>query len=155
MRTTGQIRFEENIKLQQNKDSYYNPIERPTRRFNKLKIPKSIQAELPFASKPKLFKKRSNESYVTRRAVIQDESERKVTDLIKQINTIRNEKKLKAKAKSIEKRAEYIKKKSAIEKIDDEKKKERSKLFFEKEGKKRAREEASNNGGGGRKKVRK
>lgn len=44
MRTTGQIRREENIPLIQNKDSFYNPIERKKRVFNKLKIPKTLQA---------------------------------------------------------------------------------------------------------------
>jgi hypothetical protein len=35
------------------KDSVYRPIERKERRFNALKIPKAIEANLPFKSKPK------------------------------------------------------------------------------------------------------
>jgi hypothetical protein len=36
-----------------NSDSSYKPIERSTRRFNPLVIPKALQAALPFKSKPK------------------------------------------------------------------------------------------------------
>ena len=34
MRTTGQIRYEEGLKATQKKDSYYEAIHRPIRRFN-------------------------------------------------------------------------------------------------------------------------
>jgi ribosome biogenesis protein BMS1 len=44
MRTNGQIRRAENIKLIQNKDSFYKPIERKTRIFNKLKVSKTLQS---------------------------------------------------------------------------------------------------------------
>jgi ribosome biogenesis protein BMS1 len=36
------------------RDSSYRPVERKERRFNKLKIPKSIEANLPYKSKPKV-----------------------------------------------------------------------------------------------------
>jgi len=36
------------------KDSLYKPVERTTRRFNKLGVPKALQEALPFKSKPKL-----------------------------------------------------------------------------------------------------
>jgi ribosome biogenesis protein BMS1 len=34
------------------------PIERPARQFNALKIPKALQAALPFKSKPKVEERR-------------------------------------------------------------------------------------------------
>ena len=46
----------------QNQDSLYRPIERVTRRFNPLHIPKDLQAALPFKSKPKQDKKRTKKS---------------------------------------------------------------------------------------------
>jgi hypothetical protein len=36
MRTVGQIRYEDGIKLKQNQDSVYKPIERKERKFNKV-----------------------------------------------------------------------------------------------------------------------
>lgn len=75
-----------------------------------------------------------------------DKEEKRVANLIQEINTIKNEKAAKAKARNLEKRAEYLKKKAAVEKIDVEKKRERAKEFYKSEGQKRAREEAAANG---------
>jgi ribosome biogenesis protein BMS1 len=111
-----------------------------------LKIPRSLVAELPFSSKPKLTNKRSNPTLDTRRAVVMDKGERKVATLIQQINTIKNEKASKAKAKATEKRAEYLKKKGVVEAMDVIKKKERSRDFHKQEGQKRAREAAAASG---------
>ena len=58
MKTVGELRRETNEKFKVNKDSLYKPIERAPRKFNPLKIPKSLQKALPFASKPKDEKKR-------------------------------------------------------------------------------------------------
>ncbi|KAL2914398.1 Glycoside hydrolase 2 (Mannanase, beta-galactosidase), partial [Polyrhizophydium stewartii] len=92
MRTTGQLRRDEGVRLVQNQDSLYKPIERPTRRFNKLRVPKALQADLPFASKPKQLPKQRRPSLMTRRAVVMEPHERKVATLIQAINTIRNDK---------------------------------------------------------------
>ena len=35
-------------------DSHYRPVERKERHFNPLGIPRKLQAELPFKSKPKV-----------------------------------------------------------------------------------------------------
>ena len=37
-----------------NKDSVYKPIVRPPRQFNSLRVPPTLQAKLPFSSKPKI-----------------------------------------------------------------------------------------------------
>ena len=55
MRLTGQIRREEGLKTPLNVNSTYKSVERPARRFNTLKVPKKLQAALPYASKPKIF----------------------------------------------------------------------------------------------------
>ncbi|KAJ3042715.1 Glycoside hydrolase 2 (Mannanase, beta-galactosidase) [Rhizophlyctis rosea] len=152
MRTVGQIRRDEGLKTPRNKDSEYKPIERIARRFNPLKIPKSLQADLPFASKPKLLQKQKRPGLLQRRAVVLEPHEKKVATLIQAINTIKNEKELKRKIKTREKREEYHKKKAKIEGVDAEKKKERMKEFFRAEGKKRAREERAAEGGSRKKK---
>lgn len=57
MRPQAQIRKEEKIPIQYNKDSIYKPIDRPERVFNKLHISKKLEESLPFKSKSKLQKK--------------------------------------------------------------------------------------------------
>jgi ribosome biogenesis protein BMS1 len=53
LRTVSQIRREQKVAIPVNKDSLYKPVVRVRREFSKLVVPKSIQANLPFASKPK------------------------------------------------------------------------------------------------------
>tara|TARA_R110002050_G_scaffold81309_7_gene173841 strand:+ start:2600 stop:2893 length:294 start_codon:yes stop_codon:yes gene_type:complete len=53
-----------------NPDSFYKPIEREVRKFNPLQIPKGLQKELPFASKPKLLNTRKKKTIDTKRAVV-------------------------------------------------------------------------------------
>lgn len=68
------------------------PVERRPRSFNPLKIPKQLQAALPFKSKPKTEGKRTSESLEQKRAVVLEPQERKMYALVQQLNTIRNEK---------------------------------------------------------------
>lgn len=147
MRTNGQIRIDESIKLVQNKDSFYKPIERKTRIFNTLKIPKKLQQQLPFASKPKLMKKRGRPSLDARRAVVLEPHEKKAYNLVQNINTIFNDKQKKRKEKNKEVHEKYMKKIKAVQDIDKLKRKERAQEYFKKEGKKESRKEASEKGG--------
>lgn len=58
-RTIGQIRFDEGIKSSNstNPDSIYKPVERKKFKFRPFTIPKNLQKELPYKSKPKFLKK--------------------------------------------------------------------------------------------------
>lgn len=53
MKTVSEVRRERGELPPVLKDSLYKPIEREPRLFKTLKIPRSLQADLPFASKPK------------------------------------------------------------------------------------------------------
>ena len=53
MRNVATLRRAHGQPVPVNKDSLYNPIVRPQRRFNALRVPQSLQAKLPFSSKPK------------------------------------------------------------------------------------------------------
>jgi ribosome biogenesis protein BMS1 len=77
MKTVGEMRRERNEPVPVNKDSLYKPIERKPRQFNPLHVPKALQAQLPFASKPKLEKKRRAPTYETKRAVVMEPQERR------------------------------------------------------------------------------
>jgi len=99
MRTIGQIRRDRGLAVPYKADSDYKPIERHARSFNPLRIPRTLQAELPFASKPKLLapQRERAPTYAEQRALVMDPRERKVTTLVQQLTTIRNVKEAKRK----------------------------------------------------------
>ncbi|CDH50760.1 gtp binding protein [Lichtheimia corymbifera JMRC:FSU:9682] len=133
MRLTGEVRRELSMHAPQNIDSVYKPIERKTRRFNTLKIPKALQAELPFSSKPKQLKAQRKKTYAAKRAVLLEPEEKKVYTMMQQLNSLRKDKERKRKAKDMERRAENIKKKAKLEAEQLEKDKARRKEYFRKE----------------------
>ena len=55
------------------------PIQRVQRKFNPLRIPKKLQKDLPFKSKPKDEKKQKKKTYVQKRAVVMETDEKKVS----------------------------------------------------------------------------
>ncbi|KAI8809900.1 hypothetical protein BJ742DRAFT_852387 [Cladochytrium replicatum] len=126
MRLTGQIRKDMNINVPKNPDSEYKPIVRQPKRFNPLHIPKSLQAELPFTSKPKMDSKRKKPLYLTeRKAVIMEPEERKVARMLQAINTIKHEKERKKKATKTEKQQVRSREIARKEKVVAEKAKKR------------------------------
>jgi ribosome biogenesis protein BMS1 len=90
MRTVAQLRRELGVGAPRNTDSLYRDIERAPKQFNPLKVPKALQAALPFKSKPKTEAKRRRETLETRRAVVLEPGERKAYTLVQQLNAIRN-----------------------------------------------------------------
>ncbi|KAH9268996.1 arf-GAP with GTPase, ANK repeat and PH domain-containing protein 9 [Batrachochytrium salamandrivorans] len=137
MRTTGQLRKDQNVRLTQNQDSLYKPIERP-----ELAYSKNITSWSSLASKPKLLSKQRKPGLLVRRAVVMEPHERKVATLIQAINTIKNDKLQKRKTKQGEKRAETLRKQAKVVEMDRVMGRERSKEFHREQGKKRARDEA-------------
>jgi ribosome biogenesis protein BMS1 len=92
VRTTAMLRRANSLPVPTDKDSLYKPIERRPRRFNSLPVPKSLQAALPFASKPKLQKAKGKKGYMKGRAVVLEPLERKKAALMQALGTIRSEK---------------------------------------------------------------
>lgn len=68
------------------------PVERKPRKFNPLVIPKSLQAILPFASKPKDPAARKQRLLETKRAVVMEPHERKVHTLVQHLQLIKTDK---------------------------------------------------------------
>lgn len=90
MKTTGQLKREKNIHIHANKDSMYIPIERTTKVFKPLSIPRSLQRELPYRDKPKLMP--SSNKYKPnfkngRVAVVREPKEANIARLMKMIKT--------------------------------------------------------------------
>jgi ribosome biogenesis protein BMS1 len=121
LKTVGRLRYEAGAAMPRNPDSLYRPINRKERKFNPLRISESLQAALPFASKPKdklgqslkskeKAKHRSETITGSKRAVIMTGTEKKVTTLLQQLNTIRKDKTAKRKESKSKSLAERQKK---------------------------------------------
>ncbi|KAF9126586.1 Glycoside hydrolase 2 (Mannanase, beta-galactosidase) [Mortierella sp. 14UC] len=151
MRLTGQVRHALSMQTPQNHDSAYRPVERMTRRFNTLKVPKAIRASLPFASKPKLLAAQKKPGLLQRRAVMLEPEEKKIYTLMQQINTLKRDKDTKRAEKAKEKKAVYDKKKAKETANYENRVKRERKEVFRTQGKEQKRA-ALKEAGGRRKK---
>ena len=147
MRLTGEIRRDQALETPQLKNSQYRKIERETRRFNPLRVPKNLAGELPFKSQIVQTKPQKKKTYMQKRAVVVRGEERKARDLMQKLTTIRKDVALKRRAKKEEKRAEYKKKMADVEERMASKEKKESKAYWEREGKKRKPGDAGGGGG--------
>lgn len=146
MRTTGNIRGELGVSAPSKPDSTYRKIERSTRRFNPLKIPKALQASLPYASKQVSIRKQKKVTYLQKRTVILGGEEKKARDLLQKVLTIRNEKVKKKKEKQAVARAKHLKKIQDSEELRRGREKREKKEFWEREGRKRKTDAADSQG---------
>lgn len=152
MRLTGQVRAAIGESTPQLKDSRYTKIERPTRHFNPLRVPRQLATNLPFKSQITQTKARKAPTYLQKRAVVIGGEEKKARDLMQKLMTMRNEK-VEKRAKKQEERREVYRKKVAenIENKTAREKRERDD-FWRKEGRKR--QAGSEGGGGGKRRKR-
>ncbi|KAL2260227.1 hypothetical protein VTK26DRAFT_5853 [Humicola hyalothermophila] len=150
MRLTGEIRRDENIPTPLQRNSQYRKIERPTRHFNPLRVPRALAAELPFKSQIVRTRPQKKETYLQKRAVVVRGEEKKARDLMQKLTTIRREQAAKRRAKKEERRAEHRKKVAEIEERLEKREKREKKAFWEREGRKRKPDATDAGGGGGK-----
>ncbi|KAK1274346.1 hypothetical protein QJS04_geneDACA012417 [Acorus gramineus] len=115
------------------------PIERKPRKFNPLVIPKSLQAELPFKSKPKLQPSRKRPLFEQRRAVVMEPHERKVHALVQHLQLIRSEKMKKQKLKDQERKKAYEAEKAEQEQLTKKRQREERRDRYREEDKRNRR----------------
>lgn len=152
MRLTGQVRRDEGIPTPLEKDSAYRPIDRPTRHFNPLRVPRQVAQDLPFKSQITQTRPRQQETYMQKRAVVLGGEEKRARDLMQKLTTLRNEKVSKRAAAQEERRKPYrAKVADSLEKKAEREKRERDE-YWSREGKKRKNDDG---GGGSSKKKRK
>ncbi|KAG0231506.1 Glycoside hydrolase 2 (Mannanase, beta-galactosidase) [Actinomortierella wolfii] len=147
MRLTGQVRHAMSIATPSDPNSAYRPIERMTRRFNTLKVPKSIRANLPFASKPKLLNPQRRPGLLQRRAVMLEPEEKKIYTLMQQIHTLKKEKDRKRAEKDQERKMRNEKKKAKDALNYENRVKREKKEHYRQKGKQEKREAAKLEGG--------
>lgn len=102
MRNTAELRIAQDMAAPVQEDSLYKPIKRTTRRFNKQVIPKTLQAALPFKSKPKQDQKGAKRPL--KRPVIFETKEKQEARLMQQLHTMHNERTAKRKKAATERR---------------------------------------------------
>ncbi|SCV68872.1 BQ2448_993 [Microbotryum intermedium] len=141
MRLTGEVRRDQGVKTPSDINSLYKPIVRETRRFNTLKVPRKLQAALPYASKPKLQTPQKNKTYMQKRAVVLEPDEKQALSLLQQIQAISRDKLAKRKDKKAEIKEKRQKKLAKIDAGRAEKDKEKKHEHFKaQENKKQAQE---------------
>lgn len=91
MRLTGEVRRSEGLPTPSNTNSAYKPIVRTDRHFNRLKVPRKLQGELPYASKTKITKPQREAVYVQRRAMVLEVEEKKAIALLQQAKALRKD----------------------------------------------------------------
>jgi ribosome biogenesis protein BMS1 len=149
MRLTGQVRRDEGLKTPLRADSTYKRIERAPRRFNALKVPRKLQAALPYASKPKIMRPQHRQTYLQKRAVVLEPEEKKAVALLQQIRALRKDQVARRREKQTERKEVNRKKVEKIEARKSEKKREERKDYMRIAGQKSKRaadEEAGNVG---------
>ncbi|THH31469.1 hypothetical protein EUX98_g2721 [Antrodiella citrinella] len=150
MRLTGQVRREEGLKTPLDANSTYKKVERAPRRFNTLKVPKKLQAALPYASKPKIMKPQSKQTYMQKRAVVMEPEEKKAVALMQQIRALRKDQIARRKEKQEERRAVHRAKVAKEEEKKDGKDKEKRKEYMRVAGMKTKREQENEGGRSGK-----
>ena len=153
MRLTGQVRASLNLPTPQQKDSRYRPIERPSRHFNPLRVPRTLATNLPFKSQITAQKARATPTYLQKRAVVLGGEEKRARDLMQKLMTVRREKTEKRARKQEERRESYRRKvEEGLEKKENREKREQEE-YWRKEGRKRKGGVEEGGGRGGRKRV--
>lgn len=152
MRLTGRVRYDEGLKTPLRVDSTYKPVtERPEggRKFNPLRVPASLQAELPFASKTKNMGKQRRDTYMKQRAVVMDTQEKEAVSLLQAMRTVQRARQQKRDDKKREKRVQHEQDVADNEQRRAQKRKETMADIYRVQGQKQAKRLKQSGGGSG------
>lgn len=128
MKTVGQLRFEKNISAPNNVDSLYRKEERKKFHFKPLVIPKPLQRDLPYKSKPKHQSKR--ELNLQRVTVVREPDEQKMYDVIKKVKAVHRERKRKTRDDMIQRSNKHKIDMKTIDKRRTRKERDEKKRIF-------------------------
>lgn len=134
-RLIGELRAAEGIPVPDNKDSHYGKqLQRAARKFNALKVPKALQANLPFSAKTKYKGKKKKTELSKKTAIVSSERERAVNNLLHRLHTVKKEKaRVREISNSKRKKAKEVRDKFVQDKRDEHTKETRKKRYV-KEG---------------------
>lgn len=162
MRLTGHVRYDRGIKTPNVTNSSYRvspdiphseepeitlvstqKIERPAKVFNPFKIPAKLQAELPYALKPRNTKEPQKTPYLTKRAAVLEPEEKKAIKIMQEMREIRKEQLSLRKQKKKEVKKKHLKAMAAKDELKGEKLREKKRESLRDSGKKQQREDGS------------
>lgn len=149
MRLTGEVRRAENVATPQLKNSQYRAIERQTRHFNGLQVPRALAAKLPFRSQLVQMKPQKKKTYLQKRAVVLGSEEKQTRAFMQKVLTVHNEQVAKRRAKKEENHASFKKKLAESDEKREAREKMESKEYWRKNGRKRSGGDEDGGGGGG------
>ncbi|KID79028.1 Ribosome biogenesis protein bms1 [Metarhizium brunneum] len=149
MRLTGEVRRDQGEAAPQLKNSQYRKIERETRHFNPLRVPRALAADLPYKSQITTTKKQKRDTYMQKRAIVlpKNSEEKKARAVMQQLLTVRNDAAAKRRAKKAENHAAFKKKLADNEEKKEAREKRETKEFWRKNGRKRGAEDGGSGGG--------
>ncbi|ODM93201.1 Ribosome biogenesis protein bms1 [Orchesella cincta] len=127
LKTVGQLKREAGVQVAPNPDNLYTGVERETRTFRPLKVPKGLQAKLPYKEKPKI---QAKENAPQRIAVIKEPHERKMTKFLNTLKSRLSEKEQREKDDKSMKHAVRTKKLKKVEEQMTKRQKELRKKVF-------------------------
>ncbi|KAF2760544.1 DUF663-domain-containing protein [Pseudovirgaria hyperparasitica] len=151
MRLTGEVRKDIGMPTPQDKNSAYRPVERQDRHFNPIRVPRKLQADLPYKSQIVQLKPQRKQTYMQKRAVLPGKDERKAMVLMQQLQTLRNDKLEKRRKKQEERKEPYRKKVAENQEKRSEREKKEKEEYWRREGKKRKNQDSTSGGGKRRK----
>ncbi|KAI9911876.1 hypothetical protein PsorP6_009457 [Peronosclerospora sorghi] len=113
MQTTYALRRAQHVRGPVHVDSLYKPIHRPARTFAPFHVPTKLQAQLPFASKPKEDKKKNSakKGYLASRAVVMEPEEKQKYTFLLRVNTVRRDREATRRARQTQRNAANLKRK--------------------------------------------
>jgi ribosome biogenesis protein BMS1 len=134
MRLTGQVRYEDDLKPPLHINSAYKIVKRPPRKFNPLRVPKKLQACLPYDSKQKFMKAQRRETYLQKRAVVLEPKEKKTIALLQHMRALRKDQVARRRERKNERRTTHQKKVNKdVAKVTETAKKKRNNYISKQE----------------------
>mmetsp|Transcript_47721 Transcript_47721/g.75449 ORF Transcript_47721/g.75449 Transcript_47721/m.75449 type:complete len:255 (+) Transcript_47721:1-765(+) len=92
-RLIGELRANAGVPIPDNKDSHYGAQNvRPERKFNPLRVPKSLKSAIPFKSMQKVENPKSKNKLRKKTAIVSSERDKQINGLLTRLQTVRKEK---------------------------------------------------------------
>ena len=114
MKSQGQLRFENNVRAEHKKDSRYKQTTRKKFSFKALVVPNKLQAQLPYAAKPKYMPKSDKKGQ--KLAVIREPEEEQRSRVLQMVRAVHKERRRVDRTAMVER---SLKHKKTIAKIED------------------------------------
>jgi ribosome biogenesis protein BMS1 len=125
LKTTAQVRNERNLSIPDHPDSEYHEIVRTAKDWGPIRVPRKLEAELPFKSKPKPELPMERDANEVK--ALQSDRDRQIANFLRRLGTVKNQRVEHEQAKNLVRQAALAKVAEREEKNREEKQRERIK----------------------------